>query len=319
MVEKLGVAHREGSRHACRVVQFNLIDGAAIVSLQPSVLTQRYLRYSDISVGDLLEATVERHGSYGMIVSIQGSIRGLCPFTHISDGQLRDPQRRHQPGKTVKCRVLHVEAGERRVLLTCKKSLLRLSEEEVLRDYTQAEVGRVFKGVVNRVEDRGFSVFFFNNVRGYVPQSEMGREEGSFPQPSSVVHPGQVVECRVLSCDQEKKRLQLSLRVDCGGGAEVRERLRPGMVMVGEVGGVGPEGVRVQCRETGEFGFLPAQHLSDYPSHCAGLLSQHQVSLEEAVKEGESPLFMIHTHTHTHTHTPYRATLRFARCVGGVW
>ena len=288
--EKLDRKHRLGTRHRCRVVQFNLIDGLVIVSLQPSVLSQRYLRYADISVGDLLEATVQRHGGFGMIVAIRGSIRGLVPTSHLSDGVLRDPQRKLQPGKVVRCRVLHVAAEEKRVLLTCKKSLLRLEEEEVVADYTQADAGRVVKGVVSRVDNRGFTVFFFNNVMGYVPKSEMvgGGGGGVFPDPSSLVRPGQVVECRVLSCEPETRRMRLSLRLDSEAVPDVppEHRLRPGSKVRGEVTGVAAEGISLRCRENGEFGFLPVQHLSDYPSLCAGILNQHQQSLEAAVKEG---------------------------------
>ena len=282
-------SHRVGTRHPCRVVQFNLIDGTAIVSLQPSVLSQRYLRYADISVGDLLEATVERHGSFGMIVSIQDSLRGLCPATHLSDGLLRDPQRKLPEGKPVKCRVMHVAADEKRVLLTCKKSLLRLGEGEVLSDYAQAEVGRVVRGVVSRIHTHGFSVFFFNNVMGYVAKSEMTGGHGvSFPEPSSVVRPGQVVECRVLACEPQTRKLRLSMRLEREEVHDVApgNQLLPGRRVGGEVTGVAGDGVSLRCRETGEVGFLPIQHLSDYPSLCGGMLSQHQHSLEAAIREG---------------------------------
>ena len=295
--EKLSREHRVGSRHSCRVVQFNLIDGAAIVSLQPSVLAQRYVRYADIAVGDVLDGTVERHGSYGTIIAIQGNIRGLCPATHISDGRLKQPQRKYPEGKTVRCRVLQVSAEERRVLLTCKRSLVALQESEVLSEYTQAAVGRVFRGVVSRVRERGFTVFFFNNVMGYVPQSEMGGASVTFPVPSSVVQPGQLVECRVLECVPEKKLLRLSLRLDSEAALDVSpdDQLRPGMVVSGEVTGVSESGLSVCYTKTGEIGYLPTQHLSDYPAFCVRVLSQHQHSLEAAVKEGMSHMVDVCT------------------------
>ena len=288
--DKLSREHRVGTCHSCRIVQFNLIDGAAIVSLQPSVISQRYMRYADISVGDVLEATVDRHGSFGMVVLIQGHIRGLCPTSHLADGRLKNPQKKYEEGTTVRCRVLHVDSEERRVLLTCKKSLLRLEEEEVLVEYAQATVGKIFKGVVSRIHERGFTVFFFNNVMGYVPQSEMGTGQVGFPAPSSVVHPGQVVECRVLECVPETKRLRLSLRVDMEAVADVspEDRLQPGMVVSVTVCGVAANGLSLRYERTGEFGVLPTEHLSDYPTFCARVLSQHQHSLETAVKQGMS-------------------------------
>ena len=279
-----------GTHHACRVVQFNHVDGVAIVSLQPSVLAQRYMRYADITCGDLLEGTAEHHGSYGMIVTIQGSIRGLCPMFHLSDGPLRNPRRKHLEGKPVKCRVLHVKAEDRRVLLTCKKSLLRLQDSEILSDYTQATKGRVFRGVVSRIRDRGFTVFFFNNVMGYVPQSEMSAGHVTYPEVSSVVRPGQVVECRVLECQPEMKRLRLSLRLDSETQPDIaqEDRLQPGMKIGCEVTGIAAEGLSLCYKKTGEVGFLPAEHLSDYPVFCVSVLSQHQHSLETAVQEGRS-------------------------------
>lgn len=286
--DKLSREHRVGSRHLCRVVQFNLIDGAAIVSLQPSVLAQRYMRYADISVGDVLEGVVERHGSFGTIVLIQGNIRGLCPTSHLTDGRNRNPQKKYKEGTPVKCRVLHVDAEERRVLLTCKKSLLRLGEGEILAEYAQATTGKVFKGVVSRIRERGFTVFFFNNLMGYVPQSEMSSGQRTFPDPSSVAQPGQVVECRVLDCVPDQKRLRLSLRLDAEALPDVppEDRLKPGMVISAEVTGVTANGLSLRYRRTGEFGFLPTEHLSDYPVFCSRVLSQHQHSLEAAVNKG---------------------------------
>ena len=298
-----------GSRHPCRVVQFNLIDGTVIVSLQPSVLAQRYMRYADISVGDILDATVERHGSFGMILMIQGNIRGLCPTTHLSDARLKNPRKKFEEGKPVKCRVLHVDAGERRVLLTCRKSLLRLTGEEVLAEYAQATPGRVFKGVVSRVHGRGCTVFFFNNVLGYVPQSEMvGDGQAAFPDPTSVVQPGQVLECRVLECAPETRRLRLSLHLDAAAPLDLPQelRLKPGMVITAEVTGVSANGLTLRCPETGESAFLPTGHLSDYPNFCARVLSQHQHSLAAAVEEGLShdSAGVLYNFISTHTHLP---------------
>ena len=325
--EKLSREHRVGSCHSCRIVHFNLIDGVAIVSLQPSVISQRYVRYADISVGDVLEATVDRHGSFGMVVLIQGHIRGLCPTSHLADGQLKNPRKKYEEGTSVRCRVLHVDAEERRVLLTCKKSLLRLGEGEALAEYAQATAGKVFKGVVSRVYERGFTVFFFNNVKGYVPQSEMTTGQVGFPAPSSVVRPGQVVECRVLECVPDMKRLRLSLRLDTEAVPDVSpgDRLQAGMVISVTVCGVAANGLSLRYEGTGEFGVLPTEHLSDYPAFCARVLSQHQHSLETAIKQGMCTcmshdvyvhvVYMSHdmlVHVHVHVHVwppPHRAVV----------
>ena len=286
--ERLSREHRAGARHACRVVQFNLMDGVAILSLQPSVLSQRYMKYADISVGDVLEATVEKHGRFGMVVSIQGSICGLCPTIHISDVRLKNPQKRYKEGSKVKCRVLTVEAADRRVLVTCKKSLLKMEGKEMLSEYSQARPGEVFRGVIGHVHERGCTVFFFNNVTGYIPLSELSTSHVTPASPASLVWAGQLVECRVLECVPETKRLRLSLRLDRSAplGISEEDALKPGMVVTAEVTGMASNGISLCYPATGEPAFLPTQHLSDYPAFCPILLSQHQSSLAAAVKEG---------------------------------
>ena len=287
----MGRGYGVGTRHTCRVVQFNLVDGVIIVSLQPSVLGQRYMRYSDIGVGDVLEGSVDKVGEYGMIVSVQGRIQGLCPSVHVLDARRRvAPGKRPVERATVKCRVLAVEPEERRLLLTCKRSLLGLEAGELLTEYSQATPGRVVRGVVGRVMDRGCSILFFNHVSGFIPLEEMSMSV--FPSaaaPGSFVREGRAVDCRVLECNPETAFLRLSLRLDRHTPAEGMTdgtALAPRAVVTAEVVGVAANGLSLRCPATGEVGFLPTQHLSDYPLFCPRLLSQHQVSLEAAVKEG---------------------------------
>lgn len=287
-LDGLGKAHRKGTHHSCRVVRFNLIDGVAIVSLQQSVLDRPYMRYSDISVGDIVEGVVDRHGDFGMLVALTSSIRGLCPKTHISDARLRLPKRKFSEGSKVKCRILNVEPDERRLLLTCKKSLLQ-STQEPLSEYSQAVPGSIHLGVISAVRQSGCVVHFYGNVCGFVTRSELSSTQ-FVSEPTSVFWPGQTLPCRVLQCDPAERRLLLSFRTDGSlPAAAVGEEasLSPGGFVECEVTGVTSSGLSLRCVATGELVFLPVAHLSDYPPFCPHLLARHQRQLEKAVKEGE--------------------------------
>ena len=281
--------HRTGTIHTCRLVQFNLLDGCPIVSLQPSVIEKPYMRYSDLSVGEAVEGKVERFGEFGMIVGLTDMIRGLCTRTHLSDTRaiMKQPRKKYKEGSKVKARVLSVDPMQNRLLLTCKKSLIRDSCEP-LTCYTQAMPGEVRQGVISSVRDFGCIVGFFNGVRGIVLKSELGLDK-SVPDISSILWPGQPVECRVLECDADKQRLLLSLRVDnlaavsVVGGASVKVE---GFVNA-EVTGIASNGINLKCCVTGEVLFLSTLHLSDHTHHCAHLLSIHQAHLEKCVKKGK--------------------------------
>ena len=237
--EGVAVKHRKqyrvGTLHEARVIQFNSMDGVAIVSLQDAVLDKRYMKYSDIQVGDYVEGEVERVADFGMTVSITAGIHGLCPRIHVSDLQtvVANPGKRYRSGAKVKCRVLNVTPAKRQLLLSCKKSLIRLggpereggggeeNEEEenmggrsrILCDYASAIPGECYTGVITSVYSYGCIVHFFDKVRGLVHRDELSSSR-VISNPATEFWEGQPVECRVLACSPATEKLSLSLRLD---------------------------------------------------------------------------------------------------------
>ncbi len=284
--DSLTKEYRKDTRHSCRVVQFNLLDGLAIVSLQPSVLEKPYMKYSDLKLGEIVEGTIERLGDFGMIVSLTDSIRGLCPHRYMTDGKLKQPRRKLKVGTKVKCRVLTLTPDRKKLSLSCKKSLLK-SSHDTLVDYSQANPGDVYTGVVSSVYHYGIVVRFSGDVHGLVVKSELSSTQ-VIDDPQAVFWPGQTVDCKVLHCDLPTEKLRLSLRLDAPVPMDVSEEkaLSPGMCVDMEVTGIASNGIHLRYQETGELGTLPTMHLSDYPHLCPLLLIIHQSRLESALKEG---------------------------------
>lgn len=83
---------------------------------------------------------MDRHSKFGVVLTIQGNIRGLCPTSHLGDSLSKNLWKKYEVGKAVKCRVLRVDVEERRVLLTCKKSFLHNEEEEEVSDFSELKV-----------------------------------------------------------------------------------------------------------------------------------------------------------------------------------
>ena len=280
--------YHKGSSLACRVVQFNKIDGLVIVSLQPSVLEKPYMKYSDVHVGEVVSGTVERVGDFGIIVALTDAIRGLCPRLHLSDVKsiTATPRRKHKEGSKVKCRVLSVEPSRRRLLLSCKKSFVR-SALEPLTDYSQVVLGAVYQGVISSVHHYGCIVRFYSNVRGLVMKSELSSSQ-IITDPTLYFWAGQPVECKVLQCEPEDERLLLSLKLDATVPVEVTEvnALQPGQIISAEVTGIASNGINLRYTKTGELVFLPTLHLSDTAYFCQPLLLVHQKNLEEYLKRG---------------------------------
>ena len=227
--------YRIGTHHRARVVQFNSLDGVAIVSLQDSVLDKPYMKYADLKVGMCVEGVVEKVADFGMTVAISESIHGLCPLLHVSDLKsiVSKPERKFKAGGKVKCRVLNVTPTKKHLLLTCKRTLVQLEEEEdaggrgILCDYSSAIPGKWYTGVVTSLHSYGLIVHFFGHVRGLVLTCELSSSR-NISNPLSVFWKGQCVECRVMECDPVKEKLLLSFCVavydECvarGGGGQV--------------------------------------------------------------------------------------------------
>ena len=322
--DAIGKEYKIGSRHPCRLVQFNRLDGFGIVSLQPSVLERPYMKFADLKVGEVVEGKVERHGDYGMTVSLTDTIRGMVPRLHLADVDLKNPKARFKEGGAVKCRVLSLEPEKRRLLLTCKRSLVQ-SAKEHLCNYSRAKPGEVYLGVIAAVRDIGCVVRFFGDVVGRVHKLELSSIQ-LVSDPKAMFSVGQTVECRVVECNPASKELKLSFRLDGDKLLASTGGLDVSMVMDLEVMGIASGGINLRA-PSGELAFLPTPHLSDYLPLCPSLLKLHQAGLEKATREGSTapchakrktcilcslPFFVcchfahqsstpsLHTHTYTH-------------------
>lgn len=291
--EKFTKRFSEGSRHQCRIVNFNLLDGVAIVSLQQSVLDQPFMKYSDVPVGEVVDGEIERILDRGLLVTISDTIRGFCPPIHTSDLGLSHPNKKLKVGKKVKCRVLRVDPEGKRLLVTLKKSLVN-SKLPPLTSYSDAVPGALYEGTVSGVKGFGIFVRFFGEVKGLVQKTELSASQ-IIPDPSKVFQLGQVVCCRVLKCEAAAEKLLLSLCHEDSSACQSSSTESAGqpLLAAGElvddlsVTAVAADGITLQHPATKELAFLSMEMLSDYPAFCPVLLNYHSQSLAAALKEGK--------------------------------
>lgn len=248
-MDKVSKSHSIGSRHSCRIVQLNLIDGLAIVSLQESVLERPFMKLADLKPGTLVEGVVKRIVDKGICVSIGNKFDGFCHETHFSDrGATSKSRKKLTEGSKVKCRVLKVDAPNRFILLTHKQSLIS-SKLHPLTNITEAKVGEVYDGEVLKVSDRGLLVGFYNGVCGFVPGMELSSNSAQvIVKPQESFTKGQVISCRVLTVDTTTNKLTLTLRKDVTAPLPNEERVCPGMILDLEVSGVTGDGLSLVHR-----------------------------------------------------------------------
>ncbi|KAI8058951.1 uncharacterized protein B0P05DRAFT_559162 [Gilbertella persicaria] len=193
-----------GTTHRARILGYNPVDALLVLTLQPSVLAEKFLRVADIEVGSTIECEVEKLVPAGVIVKVSKSITGLVPTNHMADVKLTRPEYKFKTGKKIQCRVLSTEPDRQKVFLTLKKSLIN-SEYPIFKDIHEIKVGDVSHGVIISIKNNGCVVGYYNNLRAFVPAKEM--TETRVDDLSQVFNIGQTVKTTVLSVDPEENRM----------------------------------------------------------------------------------------------------------------
>lgn len=255
--------------HICRILDFSPMEQIHFATLRRSVIGKPFYRYHDVQAGQVVEGTVSVLLSHGMVVHLSDHIKGLVPRTHLSDIVLQNPEKKYMEGMKVKCRVLSVEAENKKLYLTRKKTLVESSLPLFL-SYNDTRPGHVSHGYIVSVKDFGCIVRFYNGVKGLVPLSELSSEP--IVRPEDIFYVGQVVKAKVLQCDPEKGKMVLSFKAvvekeneetekpefDC----EVGKRLDAKVLKKSLIG------LEVAILPDEIHAVLPMSHLSDHMSNC---------------------------------------------------
>ena len=206
--------YKVGSTHRGRVVGYNSVDGIYLISIEPSILEQPFLRIEDLKVAEIVKGKVEKivvnaTGVGGVLVNLAEGISGLVPESHMADVQLLHPEKKFKEGMTVTARVLSTDPSRNKIRLTLKKSLVN-SEAAPLMSYDDITVGMQSPGTIVNILPTGAVVQFYGTIRGFLPVAEMS--EAYIQDPSQHFKVGQVVNVHVLKVDSEAKKLVVSCK-----------------------------------------------------------------------------------------------------------
>lgn len=277
-------AYKIGSVHKARVIGYNSLDGLFIVSMEPRVISQAFLRVEDVKIGQVVKGTVEKMmvnetGVNGIIVKIAEGITGLVPELHLADIHLQHPERKFKEGSSVTARVLSTNPEKRQIRLTLKKTLVN-SDAEAWTSFEKLKPGLQAPGTLVSILPSGAVVQFYGSVRGFLPVSEMS--ESFIQDPKQHFRTGQVVNVHIVSVDSSNERMIVSCKDPSIFGAAQQEAfksLNPGEMVVGNVTEKTSEEIIVEIEPSGLKALLPVEHLADGSAQkCQSLAKKIRVS-----------------------------------------
>jgi small subunit ribosomal protein S1 len=199
------------------VVQPEGPQGNAVLSLRRARRARRWRELAQLqSSGDVIEAPVVEANRGGVVVDV--GVRGFVPLSQLASlGALERPTEgaavpeavRALIGKRLTLKVIEVDEGRDRLILSEKAALQEQRRQRKARAAAQLQVGNVLEGTVTHVT--GFGLFIDVGIAdGLVHRSEITWDKGL--NPLAVHRVGDHVRVVVTAIDPEKERISLSIK-----------------------------------------------------------------------------------------------------------
>jgi small subunit ribosomal protein S1 len=248
------------------VTNFRDSDGNVELSISQALLQEDWLTAEKLLESqEVYESRVTGSNRGGLTVEF-GRLRGFVPMSQlIGFNRIRQPaerQRRLQAmvDEEIMLKVIEVNRRRRRLIMSQRAAARewRAARRDTLMD--ELEAGQVRRGRISQITDFGLFVNL-GGMDGLVHISELSW--GRIESPAEVFHPGQRIKVKVLSVDQDRQRIALSIKALTPDPWEsVSERYVPGQLAEGKVTQVVDFGVFIEL-EPGIEGLLHNSELRD--------------------------------------------------------
>jgi len=211
-------------------------------------------------VGTVCQGTVVNVMSYGAFVKLEDGVEGLVHISEMSwTKRVSHPSELVKPGDEVEVVVLAINKEKQEISLGMKQTQQN-PWEKVAADYPP---GAIVKGVVRNLTNYGAFIEINDGIDGLLHVTDMSWTR-KVTHPSEMLEKGQEVECKVLSVDQQRRRIALGLKqmADDPWSGDIPSRYKPGDVVNGTITKITNFGVFVGL-EDGLEGLLHISELSD--------------------------------------------------------
>ncbi len=193
-----------------KVVKVNNLRKNIVVShrvlVEEEMKEQREKILANLEKNQILEGTVKNITDFGVFIDL-GGVDGLLHINDLSWGRVSHPSEIVAFDETIKVMVLDFNEEKDRISLGLKQ-LQPHPWENVTKKYP---VGVVVKGKVVNISDYGAFIELEKGVEGLIHISEMSWTQ-HIKHPSKILAVGEIVEAKILSIDEEEKKISLGLK-----------------------------------------------------------------------------------------------------------
>lgn len=211
--------------------------------------------------GTVVKGTVVNVMSYGAFVKLEPGIEGLVHISEMSwTRRVNHPSELVNIGDEISVVILGVDKDGQQLSLGMKQT----QENPWTRVAEKYPVDTIVEGKVRNLTNYGAFVELEEGIDGLLHVSDMSWTR-KISHPSEMLEKGQPVRCKILSVDQERRRIALGLKQldEDPWARDIPGKYQPGQVVSGAVTKITNFGVFVGL-EDGLEGLLHISELADH-------------------------------------------------------
>lgn len=193
-----------GQEIRVRIITIDEEEKRIILSEREALKEEREHVLKELAVGKVFDGVVSGLSSYGLFVTIGGTVEGLVHISEITYGHVNNIERLGQIGDKVKVKVIWLENGK---ISLSAKQLLDDPRSLLPKTY---KVGDIIEGEVIRFVPYGVFIRVFKDINGLVHLSELSQK--SVNNPHEVVRLGQKVKAKIILLDLDKRKIGMSMK-----------------------------------------------------------------------------------------------------------
>ena len=204
-----------GQELRVRVINIDEDEKRIILSEREALREEREKVLAELAVGKTFDGVVSGLSSYGLFVTIGGTVEWLVHISELTYGHVNDINRLGKVGDKIQVKVIGLENGK--ISLSAKQ----IKEDPWTAIPRKVKQGDIIDGEVIRFVPYGVFVRVFDDINGLIHLSELSQQ--SINNPNEIVKLGQIVKAKVILLDLKKRKIGLSikaLQMSDGGDAQ---------------------------------------------------------------------------------------------------
>ena len=193
-----------GQEIKVRVINIDEEDRRIILSEREALKEEREKVLSELEVGKVFEWVVSGVSSYGLFVTIGGTVEWLVHISEITYGHVNDIDKLGKIGDKMKVKVIGLENGK---ISLSSKQLKGDPWEELPKRY---QVWDIIEGEIVRYVPYGVFVRVYEDINGLVHLSELSQK--TVNNPNEIVKLGQIVKAKLILIDPKNRKIGLTMK-----------------------------------------------------------------------------------------------------------